>query len=64
MKIIGVEPEKYRKACSGYDCALVLKPKKRLQHQKMYSIQELLEIGITCLLIERVENDQLSNTRN
>ena len=55
MKILNIELSKDRKVCEGYDEALVLKPKGRLEvFGKEYSREEIEEIGVTCFLISRV----------
>lgn len=52
VKILGLEPDKSRKECQGYEKALVIKPLKRLEFGKEYSVEEILEIGVEILLIE------------
>ncbi|PLX26912.1 hypothetical protein C0583_05685 [Candidatus Parcubacteria bacterium] len=54
VKAIGVDPTETRGVCQGYDEALALKPKGRLEFGKEYTIEEILEIGVTPFLITRV----------
>jgi hypothetical protein len=50
-KILGIEPATERRDCIGYDEALVLKPKKRLEFGREYSAAEVEQIGVDYLLI-------------
>ena len=55
VKILGIEPAKDRKNCDSYDEALILKPLKRLEFGKEYTLKELEQIGFTYFLISRHE---------
>lgn len=56
VKVLGIEPAKERKTCQGYDEALAIKPNTRLEFGKEYSVEEILEIGVTIFLIKKVDN--------
>lgn len=55
VKILGLEPEKSRKQCTGYDQALCLAAKSRLEFGKEYSIEEIQEIGVSFSLISKID---------
>ncbi|WP_028492747.1 hypothetical protein [Thioalkalivibrio sp. ALE19] len=54
VKVVGVEPAAGRGSCEGFDEALCLKPAGRLEFGKEYTVQEILDIGVTPLLISKV----------
>ena len=54
VKVLGLEPAQTREACQGYDEALCLKPNGRLEFGKEYTVEEILEVGVTPFLISRV----------
>ena len=56
VKVLGLEPAQSREVCQGYDQALCLKPNGRLEFGKEYTVDEVLAIGVTPLLIQRVDN--------
>lgn len=52
VKLLGVDPAKERRELNEpYDEAIVLKPKNRLDFGKEYTVDELMEIGVTCWFI-------------
>ena len=53
VKVLGLEPAQTREACNGYDEALCLKPVGRLEFGREYTVEEILEIGVTPFLISR-----------
>ena len=53
VKVIGVDPSQTRGVCQGYDEALAPKPNGRLEFGREYTIEEILEIGVTPMLISR-----------
>ncbi len=55
VKILGLEPAKERKTCEGYDEALVLQPVHRLEFGREYTRQEIEEIGVTAILISKID---------
>ena len=55
VKLLGLNPAKVRKDCSGYDLALVLKPKKRLPFGVELTVEEIEEIGVTVVLIRKIK---------
>lgn len=54
VKILGIEPATSREQCTGYDEALVIKPKSRLEFGREYSLLEIEKIGVEFVLIRRV----------
>ena len=54
VKILGLEPAQERGACQTFNRALVLQPKQRLEFGRDYSVQEILDIGIIPVLIEKI----------
>lgn len=53
VKVLGLEPSTSRAACLGYDEALCLKPKGRLEFGREYTVEEILQIGVTPILISK-----------
>lgn len=56
VRILGIEPDKSRKSCTGYDEALCLNAKSRLDFGKEYSLAEIEAIGVEFTLIEKLED--------
>lgn len=54
VKIVGLAPDKDRRQCNGYDEALVLQPRARLEFGREYSVAEIEEIGVDAVLITRI----------
>lgn len=54
VRILGLEPARGREFCTGYDEALALKPKARLESGREYSLAEIEEVGIEFTLIRAV----------
>lgn len=54
VKILGLDPATERKTCQGYDEALCLGAKSRLEFRREYTVQEIALIGINITLIKRV----------
>ena len=54
VKAVGLEPTKTRDQCPGYEKALSLKPLGRLEFGREYSLEEVLEIGVSCMLITKL----------
>lgn len=54
VKVLGLEPDKTRKVCEGYDKALCLSAKSRLEFGKEYTIEEIEEIGVIYALITKI----------
>jgi len=54
VRILGIQPRADRAFCKGYDQALVIKVKGRLDFGREYSVEEIEQIGYTIFLIERV----------
>lgn len=54
VRVVGVEPSTERAQCSGFDQALALKVRGRLDFGKEYSVDEILEIGVDAILITKV----------
>ena len=61
VKVLGLEPAQSREACNGYDEALCLKPVGRLEFGREYSRQEILKIGVTPILIKKIDIEELVN---
>lgn len=55
VKLLGLEPETSRKQCTGYDQALCLAAKSRLEFGKEYSLEEIQEIGVEITLISKIK---------
>ena len=53
-----------RNDCESYRQALILKPNKRLEFCKEYSLDEIAEIGVTCMLITNLDYVELRNHYN
>jgi len=53
VKVLGLEPSTSRDVCKGYDAALCLKPKGRLEFGREYTVEEILEIGVIPFLISK-----------
>lgn len=53
VKIIGLEPSKSREMCSGYDEALAINAKARLERRE-YTQEEIEEIGVEFTLITKI----------
>ena len=53
-KVLGVEPEKTRKTCTGYDQALCISPNKRLEFGREYTSKEIERIGVTYWLLRKL----------
>lgn len=54
VKVLGLEPATNREACTGYQQALSLKVNGRVEFGKEYTVEEILEIGVSCFLITAV----------
>lgn len=54
VKILGLEPAQSREACASFSQALVLQPKQRLEFGRDYPVQEILDIGVDSVLIEKI----------
>lgn len=52
-KVLGLEPDKSRRQCEGYDEALALSAKQRLEFGREYSMEEIKEIGVIFTLIKK-----------
>ena len=55
VKVLGIEPAETRDVCDSFDQALSLKVNGRLEFGREYSAEEILKIGVTAVLISRVE---------
>ena len=55
VKLLGLPPVKGRPAADGYEVALAIKPGKRLEFGREYSLEEIEEIGYTIFKISKVE---------
>lgn len=55
VKVLGIEPAATREACTGYEQALCLSAKGRLEFGKEYSVEEIEQIGVDFRLITRIE---------
>ena len=55
VKVLGLEPTKTRDVCGGYNQALCLKPNGRMEFGREYSVQEILDVGVSFNLITRIE---------
>lgn len=53
VKVLGLEPATERKICDGYDEALAISAKGRLDFGREYTVEEIEEIGIDLKLIRR-----------
>lgn len=56
VRILGLQPDKSRLTCAGYDQALTIKPLARLEFGREYSVAEIEAIGVEFVLIRRVRN--------
>jgi len=54
VRILGLEPDRSRRECEGYDEALCLKPRSRLEFGREYSQEEIAAIGVEYALIRRI----------
>lgn len=54
VKILGLEPAQDRRNCDYYDVALCASAKERLEFGREYTIEEIEEIGVDFLLIQRI----------
>lgn len=54
VKILGLTPSKERKECEDYDIAIIIKPKKRLEFGKEYSIEEIEKIGYNIYKVQKI----------
>ena len=55
VRVLGIEPAKDRHECPGYDEALCLKPRARLEFGREYTAAEVETIGVQFTLITRIE---------
>jgi hypothetical protein len=55
VKVLGVEPAQTREVCKGYDQALCLSAKGRLEFGREYTAEEIMEVGVDFRLITRIE---------
>lgn len=53
VKMLGIQPAAGREECKGYDQALVVSPLRRLEFGREYSLDEIAQVGVRCLLIRR-----------
>lgn len=58
VKLLGLEPDAGRRQCDGYDEALCLSAKSRLEFGREYSLEEIQEVGVNFTLISKVPNIQ------
>lgn len=58
VRILGIEPDKSRETCDGYDQGLVVVVKDRLEFGREYSLSEIKEIGVEFSLISRIVSVQ------
>jgi hypothetical protein len=49
MLALGIEPATTRDQCESYTDALVLKPNARLEFGREYSVEEIMDIGVTAV---------------
>jgi hypothetical protein len=54
VKLLGLKPDTERRQCDGYDEALCLRAKERLEFGREYSIEEIRKIGVEITLIKKV----------
>jgi hypothetical protein len=54
VKALGLEPAQTRAVCESYSHALVLKPMGRLDFGREYTLEEVLQIGVTAYLISKL----------
>ena len=54
VKILGVDPAQARRSCAGYDEALILKPRSRLEWGKQYTVKQIREIGVDPVLVTKL----------
>lgn len=57
VRALGYEPACTRETCSGYDEALAIKSKRRLEFGREYSCDEIKKIGFELLLLTRRPKD-------
>jgi hypothetical protein len=55
VRILGILPAEERKTCLGYDEAIVIKPRGRLDFGKEYSLEELEKIGFDFFRIVKLD---------
>ena len=53
VKMVGINPAASRRDCTGYDQALIVSPKERLEFGREYTKEEIEEIGVDYILIYR-----------
>lgn len=53
VKILGLSPDKSRRECIGYDMALVIKPRARLEFGREYTVEEIEKIGVDFVMITK-----------
>lgn len=53
VKLFGFDPKKALPQCDGYDEALCLGAKSRLEFGREYSVEEIREIGVRFMLVKR-----------
>lgn len=51
IRVLGIEPAATRDVCGRYDSALSLKVNGRLDYGREYTVEDILDIGVTCYLI-------------
>lgn len=51
VRLLGLEPDEERRQCVGYDEALCLRAKERLEFGREYTVDEIKEIGVEFMLI-------------
>lgn len=54
VKLLGLQPDTERRQCDSYDYALCLRPKKRLEWGREYTVREIELIGVEIMLIRKV----------
>lgn len=56
VRLLGLEPDRSREQCNGYEQALCLSANERLEFGREYSLGEIEQIGVTFTLITKVES--------
>jgi hypothetical protein len=54
VKVLGLEPATTREACNAYDKALCMKVHGRISPGIEYSVEEILSLGVTFYIIEKL----------
>lgn len=54
VKLLGLEPDTSRRACSGYSIALTFKVNGRLEFGREYTVEEIEAIGYSIFLIRKL----------